>query len=325
MCAISCSPGGTRSSPSTTSATGDMANLAHLSDRPGFEFVQHDVSLPFDVAGPVEAVMHLASPASPRDYLALPIETLKVGSLGTFNTLGSGPGPRAPATSWRRPARCTAILRCIPSRRTTGGTSIPWGRGACTTRPSASPRRPPWPITAVRRRRAHQPDVQHLRAPHAPPATAGWCLTSSSRPCRASRSRSTATGRQTRSFCYVDDQVAGLVALLDSDYVGPVNIGNPDEFTVLELAGAVLEMTGSRVGDRLRAPARRRPDPAPPRHHPGRPGHGMGTAGAPGRGTGADDPLVRRTAQSLTTPTARSRRSRHSSVRLIRSSSAISW
>ncbi len=76
-------------------------------------------------------------------------------------------------------------------------------------------------------------------------------------------------GSQTRSLCYVDDEIGGLLALLDSSLTGPVNIGNPDERTVLELAHLVLELTGSSLGDRLRAAAHRRPDPALPRHHAG--------------------------------------------------------
>ena len=101
--------------------TGSVDNIEHLFGRPGFTFVEHDVSNYIWVPGEVDAVMHLASPASPKDYLEKPIQTLKVGSLGTHNTLGLAKA-RARSTSSRPRARCTAIRRSIRSRRRTGVT-----------------------------------------------------------------------------------------------------------------------------------------------------------------------------------------------------------
>ena len=117
---------------------------------------------------------------------------------------------------------------------------------------------PPGP----RGRRGHRPHLQHLRPPAGPRATAGWCPTSWSRPWPAEPLTVYGDGSQTRSLCYVDDEVAGLLALLDSTETGPVNIGNPDERTVLELAQLVLEVTGSR---RPRSPS----GPCPPTTPPG--------------------------------------------------------
>ena len=244
--------------------TGTVDNIAHLEGRDGFQFLRHDVSQSFDVPGRVDAVMHLASPASPVDYLAQPIATLKVGSLGTLNTLG--------------------LARVNEARYLFASTSEVYGDPA--VHPQAEDY---WgnvnPIgvrsvydeakrfgeaVTMAYHREHGIDVRISRTfntygPRMRPddgrvvsnfivqALAGKPLTIYG------------DGSQTRSFCYVDDQVRGLVALLDSDYVGPVNIGNPDEFTVRELAVAVLELTGSASELVFKPlpqddPTRRRPD-----------------------------------------------------------------
>ena len=99
-------------------------------------------------------------------------------------------------------------------------------------------------------------------------------------------------GNQTRSFCFVDDEVRGLLALLDSDYVGPVNIGNPDEYTVNEFAEIALRGHGQQVRDRARAVARRRPDAAPPRHHAGRDAPRVGADDQAARGARSAPPTT---------------------------------
>jgi dTDP-glucose 4,6-dehydratase len=225
--------------------TSSSQNVAHLLDRSGFELVEQDVNRPFEVAGPVGVVMHLASPASPKDYLEMPIETLQVGSLGTFHTLD--------------------LARAKGARYFMASTSEVYGDPKVHPQPetywghvhSVGPRsvydeaKRFAEATTMAYHRQYGLDVRISRTfntygPRMRPqdgrvvsnflvqALAGVPLTVYG------------DGSQTRSFCYVDDQVAGLVALLDSDYVGPVNIGNPDEFTVLELAEAVLELTGSK-------------------------------------------------------------------------------
>ncbi len=119
--------------------TGIPDNIAHIRD-PRFLFVKHDVTNYIVVDGPVDFVLHFASPASPIDYLELPIQTLKVGALGTHKALGARQGARARSSCSPPPPRSTAIRSCIRSGRTTGATSTRWGRAASTTRPSASPR-----------------------------------------------------------------------------------------------------------------------------------------------------------------------------------------
>ena len=108
----------------------------------------------------------------------------------------------------------------------------------------------------VRPRHQDRAHLQHLRPAPRGRATGGSCRTSSSRRCDGKPLTVYGDGTQTRSFCYVDDEVAGLLALLESDHVGPMNIGNPDEFTMLELAELVLEVTGAELRDRVRAAAR---------------------------------------------------------------------
>jgi dTDP-glucose 4,6-dehydratase len=232
--------------------------------RDGFRFLRHDVSQYVHVPGEVDAVMHLASPASPIDYLGLPVATLKVGSLGTLNTLG--------------------LAKDKGARYLFASTSEVYGDPAVHPQPEGY-----WghvnPIgvrsvydeakrfgeaVTMAYHREHGIDVRISRTfntygPRMRPddgrvvsnfivqALAGKPLTIYG------------DGSQTRSFCYVDDQVRGLVALLDSDHVGPVNIGNPDEFTVLELAVAVLDLTGSASELVFKPlpqddPIRRRPD-----------------------------------------------------------------
>ena len=119
--------------------TGDTANIAHLANR-DFVFIKHDVTNYIYVEGPVDAVLHWASPASPIDYLELPIPTLKVGALGTHKALGLAKEKRARFVL-ASPPRSTAIRSSTHRRKPTGATSIRSGRAASTTKPNASPRR----------------------------------------------------------------------------------------------------------------------------------------------------------------------------------------
>ena len=244
--------------------TSTVDNVAHLMDRDGFRFVRHDVSQYVDVPGRVDAVMHLASPASPIDYLGLPIATLKVGSVGTLNTLGLARGKGA-----RYLFASTSEVYGDPAVHPQGEDY--WGNvNPVGVRSVYDEAKRFGEAVTMAYHREHGIDVRISRTfntygPRMRPedgrvvsnfivqALAGKPLTIYG------------DGSQTRSFCYVDDQVRGLVALLDSDYVGPVNIGNPDEFTVLELAVTVLELTGSASELVFKPlpqddPTRRRPD-----------------------------------------------------------------
>jgi len=225
--------------------TGSYDNIEHLFGRPGFTFVQHDVSQYVWVPGAVDAVMHFASPASPADFERIPIQILKVGSLGTHNCLGL-----AKAKSARFFLASTSEVygdpQVHPQPESYWGHVNPIGpRGVYD-----EAKRFAEAITMAYHR-SHGLDVRIVRIFN----TFGERV-------RVDDGRAVSnflhqallgkpltvygTGLQTRSFCYVDDEVRGFLALLDGDLTGPVNIGNPDEYTVRQLAEMVLDVTGSR-------------------------------------------------------------------------------
>jgi GDP-mannose 4,6 dehydratase len=120
--------------------TSTAANIAHMTGRQDFQLMRCDVMDFTDIPGRVDAILHLASPASPADYLRLPIHTLKVGAFGTWHALELAKAKRR-GSCWPPRRRSTATRRSIPSRRSTGATSTRSGRAVCTTRPTATPRR----------------------------------------------------------------------------------------------------------------------------------------------------------------------------------------
>ncbi len=244
--------------------TGSVDNIDHLFGRAEFSFVAHDVSNYVWVPGAVDAVMHLASPASPKDYLEMPIQTLKVGSLGTHNTLG--------------------LAKVKGARYFLASTSEVYGDPAVHPQPETywghvNPVGPRGVYDEAKRfaeamtmayHRYHGLDVRIARifnvyGPRMRPAD-GRVVSNFLVQALVGKPISVyGDGSQTRSFCYVDDEIRGFLALLDRDLVGPVNIGNDSEFSVLELARLVLEVTGSRSEIRFEElpvddPTQRRPD-----------------------------------------------------------------
>ena len=224
--------------------TGNLGNLAGFSGHPEFTFVHSDVSNFLHVPGPVDAVLHFASPASPADFERIPIQILKVGSRGTLNTLGlaKDKGSRYFLASTSEVYGDPLVH---PQPETYWGNVNPIGpRGVYDESKRFAE------ALTMAYHRHHGVDVRIVRifntyGPQMRPddgrvvsnfivqALAGTPITIHG------------DGKQSRSFCYVDDEVRGLLALLDSEYVGPVNIGNPNEFTVFELAEKVLALTGS--------------------------------------------------------------------------------
>ena len=246
----------------------------------------HDVSNHVIVDGAVDAVMHLASPASPKDFTSIPIKILKVGSLGTHNLLGLA---RAKGARFFLASTSEVYGDPLvhPQPETYWGNVNPIGpRGVYDEAKRFAEAMTMAYHRAARRRRPHRADLQHLRAPHAAPTTGGSCPTSSSRRSRGRPLTVYGDGSQTRSFTYVDDEIRGFLALLDSDYVGPVNIGNPDEVTIRQLADLVLELTGSDVAGRAPRAAGRRPHAAPARHLARPLRARLGARGPPPRGAG---------------------------------------
>ncbi len=244
--------------------TGSMTNLEHLWSRRGFTFLHHDVSTYIWVPGPVDAVLHFASPASPKDYLELPIQTLKVGSLGTHNSLGL-----AKAKGARFLLASTSEVYGDPQVHPQ--TEDYWGH--------VNPIGPRGVYDEAKRfgeaitmayHRYHGLEVRIVRifntyGPRMRPRDGRVVSNFLVQALTGEPITIYGAGDQTRSFCYVDDEVRGLLALLDGPITGPVNIGNPNEFTIAELAHLVIEITGSSsrlVHEPLPVddPTQRRPD-----------------------------------------------------------------
>jgi dTDP-glucose 4,6-dehydratase len=223
--------------------TGDMANIAHLRDK-DFQFVRHDVTQYVDVDGNVDCVLHWASPASPIDYLMLPIQTLKVGSLGTHNALGL-----AKAKGARFVLASTSEVYGDPlehpQKETYWGNVNPIGpRGVYD-----EAKRFAEAITLAYHR-THGVDTKivrifntygprmRLRDGRAVPAFMSQAL-------RNEDVTVFGDGTQTRSFCYVSDLVEGILRLMESNTHEPVNIGNPHEVTIEQIARTIISLVGS--------------------------------------------------------------------------------
>jgi dTDP-glucose 4,6-dehydratase len=244
--------------------TGSLANVEHLFGQQRFTVQHHDVSNFVHVAGDVDAILHFASPASPKDYLEFPIPTLKVGSRGTHHCLGL-----ALAKGARFLLASTSEVygdpQVHPQVEDYWGHVNPVGpRGVYD-----EAKRFAEAITMAYHR-AHGVDVRIVRifntyGPRLRPRDGRVVSNFLVQALNGEPLTIYGDGKQTRSFCYVEDEVRGILALLDSDHVGPVNIGNPGEFTVGELAEVVKEVTGSSseiVFEPLPVddPTQRRPD-----------------------------------------------------------------
>ncbi len=244
--------------------TGELRNIEHLFKLREFEFYHHDVSKFIHVPGPLDYILHFASPASPIDYLRIPIQTLKVGSLGTHNCLGLALSKKA-----RILVASTSEVYgdplVHPQHEDYWGNVNPVGpRGVYD-----EAKRFQEAMTMayhtfhgletriVRIFNTYGPRMR-LNDGRALPAFIGQAL-------RGEDLTVFGDGTQTRSFCFVDDMIEGIYRLLLSDITEPVNIGNPDEITLNEFAGEILKLTGSRQNIVYRPlpvddPKQRRPD-----------------------------------------------------------------
>jgi dTDP-glucose 4,6-dehydratase len=224
--------------------TGHPDNIAHLMGRPGFEFVQHDVTNFMYVQGAVDGVLHFASPASPVDYLEQPIPTLKVGSLGTHKALGL-----AKAKGARFLIASTSEVygdpQVHPQPETYWGNVNPVGpRGVY----DEAKRFAEAMTMAYHRFHGVETRIVRIFNTYGPRMRPGDGRVVSNFIVQALRGQPLSIygdGSQTRSFCYVDDLVEGIYRLFHSDRSEPTNVGNPHEFTVRELAERVLSITGS--------------------------------------------------------------------------------
>lgn len=226
--------------------TGCRQNLAHIDDA-NFEFLEHDITAPLEIPGPVHYVLHFASPASPRDYLAHPIQTLKAGALGTWVALGL-----ARAKGARFVLASTSEVYgdpdVSPQPETYWGRVNPVGPRGCY---DEAKRYAEAMTMAYHRQHGVNTAIARIFNTYGPrmraddgrviPTFLGQAL-------RGEALTVHGDGRQTRSFCYVDDLVEGIMRLMCSELHDPVNLGNPEEVRVLDLARLVLEVTGSRSG-----------------------------------------------------------------------------
>lgn len=225
--------------------TGDLRNIEHLFKHPDFEFYHHDVSKFVHVPGQLNFILHFASPASPIDYLKIPIQTLKVSSLGTHNLLG--------------------LARSKQSRILVASTSEVYGDPLVHPQTeeyygNVNPVGPRGVYDEAKRFQEALTMAYHtyhgletrivrifntygprmrLNDGRVLPAFIGQAL-------RGEDLTIFGDGSQTRSFCYVDDLVEGICRLLLSDYPGPMNIGNPDEITISEFAEEIVKLTGTK-------------------------------------------------------------------------------
>ncbi len=226
--------------------TGDLKNIQHLFKLEKFEFYHHDITKFIHIPGPLDYILHFASPASPIDYLKIPIQTLKVGAMGTHNCLGL-----AKAKGARMLVASTSEVygdpQVHPQTEEYWGNVNPVGpRGVYD-----EAKRFMESITMayhtfhgvdtriVRIFNTYGPRMR-LNDGRALPAFIGQAL-------RGEDLTVFGDGSQTRSFCYVDDLIEGIYRLLLSDYIMPMNIGNPNEISLKEFAEEILELTGNKV------------------------------------------------------------------------------
>jgi len=225
--------------------TGSLGNIEHISDDASFQFLMLDITSHYEVPEPVDFVYHMASPASPIDYARLPLHTLKVGAYGTHNSLGLAKAKRA-RFLLASTSEVYGDPLVHPQPESYWGNVNPIGpRGVydeakryAEALTMAYFRQQGVNTTIVRIFNTFGPRLRPNDG-RAIPAFMGQALTD--RPLTVF-----GDGSQTRSFCYVDDLIRGLVSLAESDVHEPVNIGNPNEMSLLEMARLIIELTESR-------------------------------------------------------------------------------
>jgi len=246
--------------------TGKPQNLAHLKTNQRLSLIRHDISKPLELGGPIDYVLHFASPASPRDYLKFPIQTLKVGSLGTLNALGIAKANRA-RFMLASTSEVYGDPQAHPQPETYWGHVNPIGpRGVYDEAKRFAE------ALTMAYHREHGLDTRIARIFNAfgprmriddgraiptfiTQALGGEPLTVFG------------DGSQTRSFCYIDDLIEGIVRLMNVTYHDPVNLGNAEEWTILELAKQVLKLVNGTTTSRIEFrplpaddPKQRKPD-----------------------------------------------------------------
>lgn len=225
--------------------TGSLKNIKHLRKEKAFDFIKHDISKTIRISGPVDYVLNFASPASPVDYLKNPIQTLKVGSLGTHNSLGLAKLKKA-RFLMASTSEVYGDPEVHPQKETYWGHVNPVGpRGVYDEAKRFSE------AITMAYRTFHKMDTKILRIfnTYGPRMSINDGRVVPNFIHQALHNKPLTVygdGKQTRSFCFYSDLVEGIVRLLYSDLSGPVNIGNPDEFTIMEFARMVIEMSNTK-------------------------------------------------------------------------------
>lgn len=225
--------------------TGSTDNIAHLAGNRKFSFIHHDVTNYIFVEGKIDAILHFASPASPVDYQNFPIQTLKVGSLGTHKALGLAKEKRAKFLL-ASTSEVYGDPLTHPQREDYWGNVNPIGpRGVYDEAKRFAE------AMTMAYHRYHEVDTRIARIfnTYGPRMRLNDGRVVPNFICQALRGKDLTVygdGSQTRSFCYIDDLVEGIVRLLLSSETEPVNLGNPGEFTILEFARVILEVTGAK-------------------------------------------------------------------------------
>jgi dTDP-glucose 4,6-dehydratase len=240
--------------------TGSTRNIEHLAGRDDFLFIKQDVTNYLYIEGPLDAVLHFASPASPIDYLMYPIQTLKVGALGTHKALGL-----AKAKEARFLLASTSEIygdpKIHPQTEDYWGNVDPIGpRGVY----DEAKRFAEAMVMAYHRTHGVQTRIARIFNTYGPRMRLDDGRVVPNFVAQALRGEPLTVygdGKQTRSFCYVDDEVEGLYRLLMSDEVEPVNIGNPHELSILEFAELINDLTGNTAGTVIQEDKRIKGDP----------------------------------------------------------------
>ena len=225
--------------------TGSKDNIKDLLRNPRFKLIKHDITKPLYLDGKIDWVMHFASPASPKDYLKHPIKTVKVGTLGTHNCLGIAKLKKA-KFFLASTSEVYGDPKISPQAEEYWGNVNPIGERSCYDESKRAAE-----AMAFAYRRQHNLDIKVLRIfnTYGPrmrfddgrvisnfvyQALTGQALTVYGK------------GSYTRSFCYVDDLIEGIIGFMKIDFIGPLNLGTADEYTVLELAKKVIALTGTK-------------------------------------------------------------------------------
>jgi dTDP-glucose 4,6-dehydratase len=244
--------------------TGDLSNIEDLLNRKGFSFLKHDITKPLYIEGEIHRVFHLASPASPKDYIRYPIQTLKAGAHGTHNSLGIALHKKAKFLLASTSEVYGDPLE-HPQKETYWGNVNPVGpRGVYDEAKRFAE------ALSMAYHRIHNLDVKIARIfnTYGPAMRLddGRVIPNFIKQAMNDEPLTIyGDGEQTRSFCYIDDMIDGLLKLMESDYNGPVNLGNPEEWKIKDLANLVMEVTGKKLGIRYLPPppddpVRRQPD-----------------------------------------------------------------